>query len=114
MPSKSTPKRKNVPLQIQLQKPLKQPPNQRLQGNQWIKLSNSGSPCGGWEKPIPLALKELPIGQLLQPNQLMVQIDNIDQQGAVQITIRLNAFFVFHGVKFCKKLNANHIKTGKL
>jgi hypothetical protein len=42
MPSKSTPKRKNVPLQIQLQKPLKQPPNQRLQGNQWIKLSNSG------------------------------------------------------------------------
>jgi len=36
--------------------------------------------------------------QLLQPNQLMVQIDDIDQQGAVQITIRLNAFFVFHGI----------------
>jgi hypothetical protein len=32
----------SVPLQMQSQNPLKQPPNQRLQGNQWIKLSNSG------------------------------------------------------------------------
>jgi GlcNAc-P-P-Und epimerase len=34
----------SVPLQIQLQKPLKQPPNQRLKENQWIKLSDSGDP----------------------------------------------------------------------
>jgi predicted ABC-type ATPase len=65
MPSKSTPKRKNVPLQIQLQKPLKQPPNQRLQGNQWIKLSNSGGHSFAFETTLSglTYLKKIPLWQ---------------------------------------------------
>ena len=72
-----------------------------------------GSPCSGREKPIPLALEKVPIEQLLQPNQFIIRADEIDQQAAIQIRNRLNAFLCFKTCEFTKKLYTNYIKAGK-